>query len=110
VPRSAGSWQFTLIIEFLAGLIFGGASLVRAKASMATPAIREDADSYIVRDSVHIKKVEDTLLDSVVSRHYSPPPKRNDDDDRGSSSGRSSYSHSYSGSSGSSHSGSGRSF
>ncbi len=110
VPRSAGSWQFTLIIEFLAGLIFGGVSLARAKASMATPAIREDADSYIVRDSVHIKKVEDTLLDSVVSRHYSPPPKRNDDDDRGSSSGRSSYSHSYSGSSGSSHSGSGRSF
>lgn len=110
VPRSAGSWQFTLIIEFLAGLIFGGVSLARAKASMATPAIREDADSYIVRDSVHIKKVEDTLLDSVVSRHYSPPPKRNDDDDRGSSSGRSSYSHSYSGSSGSSHSGSGRNF
>ena len=93
----------------LAGLIFGGTSLARAKARMATPQVKEDADAYLVPGSLKIKKVHDTLVDTTVNRVYSPRPKENRSSG-GSSGGHSSYSGGYSGSSGSSHSGSGRNF
>ena len=109
VPRSSASWGFFTILEMLAGLIFGGSSLARAKARMATPAIREDADAYLVPGSLKIRKVHDTLVDTTVSKQYSPRPKENRSSG-GSSGGHSSYSGGYSGSSGSSHSGSGRNF
>ena len=109
VPRSSFSWGFFTALEMLAGLIFGGTSLSRAKARMATPKIKEDADTYLVPGSLKIRKVHDTLLDSVVNRQYSPRPKENRSSG-GSSGGHSSYSGGYSGSSGSSHSGSGRNF
>ena len=109
VPRSSLSWGFFTILEMLAGLIFGGTSLARAKARMATPTIREDADTYLVPGSLKIKKVHSTLIDTTVHRQYSPRPKENRSSG-GSSGGSSSYSGGYSGSSGSSHSGSGRSF
>ncbi|MBE5999236.1 MAG: TPM domain-containing protein [Sarcina sp.] len=109
-PRSSASWEFTTILELLAGLVFGGISLGRAKVGMATPQMKVNADSYVEPGSLKIKKVRDTFLDSRVNRIYSPPPKE-DHSDRGSSSGgSSSYSGSYSGSSGSTHSGSGRNF
>ena len=109
VPRSSLSWGFFTILEMLAGLIFGGSSLARAKARMATPKVREDADTYLVPGSLKIKKVHSTLVDTTVHRQYSPRPKENRSSG-GSSGGHSSYSGGYSGSSGSSHSGSGRSF
>lgn len=109
-PRSSASWEFTLVLELLAGLLFGGVSLGRAKAGMATPVMKKNADAYLEPGSLKIKRVRDTLLDSRVNRVYSPLPKE-DESDRGSSSGgSSSYSGSYSGSSGSTHSGSGRNF
>ena len=110
VPRSSLSWGFFTILEMLAGLIFGGTSLARAKARMATPRIKEDADSYLVPGSLKIKKVHSTLVDTTVQKQYSPRPKENRSSGSSSSGGRSSYSGGYSGSSGSSHSGSGRKF
>lgn len=110
VPRSALSWEIFTILEMLAGLIFGGTSLARAKARMATPEIKEDADAYMVPGSLKIKKVHETLIDSVVNRQYSPRSKGNSSSRGSSGGGRSSYSGGYSGSSGSSHSGSGRKF
>ena len=109
VPRSKASWEFFTVVELLIGAIFGGASLGRAKARMATPTVRENADSYLVPGSLHIKKVENTLLDTTVHRQYSPRPKESRSSG-GSSSGRSSYSGSHSSSSGRTHSGSGRKF
>ena len=109
VPRSSLSWGFFTVLEMLAGLIFGGTSLARAKARMATPQVKEDADAYLVPGSLKIKKVHDTLVDTTVNRVYSPRPKENRSSG-GSSGGHSSYSGGYSGSSGSSHSGSGRNF
>lgn len=109
VPRSNASWEFFTVVELLIGAIFGGASLGRAKARMATPTVRENADSYLVPGSLHIKKVENTLLDTTVHRQYSPRPKESRSSG-GSSSGRSSYSGSHTSSSGRTHSGSGRKF
>lgn len=109
VPRSSFSWGFFTLLEMLAGLLFGSTSLARAKARMATPEIREDADAYLVSGSLKIRKVHDTLVDTTVNRVYSPRPKENRTSG-GSSGGHSSYSGGYSGSSGSSHSGSGRNF
>ena len=77
---------------------------------MATPKIKEDADSYLVPGSLKIKKVHSTLVDTTVQKQYSPRPKENRSSGSSSSGGRSSYSGGYSGSSGSSHSGSGRKF
>ena len=111
-PRSMASWGISTALELLAGLLFGGISLGRAKARMATPKIQENADAYLVPGSLSIRNVQDTLVDTTVSRTYSPPPKDTSSRDSGggSSGGRSSYSSSYKGSSGSSHSGSGRKF
>jgi uncharacterized protein len=109
-PRSAISWHFFTAIEFLIGIIFGGVSLSRAKARMATPEIRENADAYLVPGSLHVRKVADDLVDKTVSRTYSPPPKETRSSGGSSSSGRSSYSSSHHSSSGRTHSGSGRRF
>ncbi|MDO5133815.1 MAG: TPM domain-containing protein [Eubacteriales bacterium] len=110
-PRSSGSWEFVTVIELLAGLIFGGVSLSGAKRKMATPAIRENANAYVVKNSISIRRIADHLIDVASSRTYSPV-RRESSGGGGSSSGggHSSYSSSYSGSSGSSHSGSGRTF
>lgn len=109
-PRSVISWHFFTAIEFLIGIIFGGVSLSRAKARMATPEIRENADAYLVPGSLHVRKVADDLVDKTVSRTYSPPPKETRSSGGSSSSGRSSYSSSHHSSSGRTHSGSGRRF
>ena len=107
-PRSAASWGFTLGFEALIGLLFGGISLGRAKARMATPTITTHADNYVVPGSVRISKVEDRLVNTTAHRHYSPVKTRSSSG--GGSSGRSSYSGSHSSSSGRTHSGSGRKF
>ena len=110
-PRSDASWMFVTILELLVGLIFGRISLGRAKAGMATPEIKENADACLVPGSLKIRNVQDTFLYATMDRVYSPPKEdRSSDDSSSGSSGHSSYSSSYSGSSGSSHSGSGRSF
>lgn len=111
VPRTASSWGFTTVLELLAGLIFGLASLSGAKKRMATPKLQERADSYIVKNSVRIRNIADTFLYNTVSRIYSPR-KTQDSSSTRSSSGRSrsSYSRPHRSSSGRSHSGSGRRF
>lgn len=110
-PRSSASWRFTTILEMLAGLIFGSVSLGKAKARMATPQTKENANSYIVQKSIRIRNVANRLLDSRVSEVYSPIKRESSDSgDHSSGGGSSTFHSSYSGSSGSSHSGSGRDF
>ena len=89
------------ILEMLAGLIFGGSSPGSRKARMATPAIREDADAYLVPGSLKIRKVHDTLVDTQSASSIHPGPKKTALP-AASSGGHSSYSGGYSGSSGSS--------
>lgn len=108
-PRSSASWNFWTTVELIIGAIFGAISLGRAKKKMKTPVITEHADSYLVKGSLKIRKIKDHLIDTTVSRHYSPVREERSSGGGGSGGG-SSYSHSYSGSSGSSHSGSGRKF
>lgn len=110
-PRSAFSWNVTIGLEALAGAIFGAISLARARSRMATPKIQTDADRYLVRDSLQIRKLADTFLDATTTKTYSPIKEEDDDSsDSSSGGGSSSYSSSYSGSSGTTHSGSGRNF
>ena len=110
-PRSSASWRFTTILEMLAGLIFGSFSLGKAKARMATPQTKENANSYIVQKSIRIRNIANRLLDSRVSEVYSPVKRESSDSgDHSSGGGSSTFHSSYSGSSGSSHSGSGRDF
>ena len=109
-PRSAGSWGFVTALELIAGLIFGGRTLSKARRKMAAPQLHQDADAYLVPGSLKVAKLRDTFLYSTTSRHYSPVKTEDRSSGGSSSGGRSSYSSSYSGSSGSSHSGSGRSF
>ena len=109
-PRSDFSWYVRILAELLAGAIFGGIALSRAKAGMAVPKVHTDAGRYLVPDSLHIRKVADELLDTREARVYSPQRTDDSSSSSGSSSGGSSYSSSYSGSSGSTHSGSGRDF
>ena len=108
VPRSGLSWFLRLLFAMIAGLIVGGVALGRAKSSMKTPAIRENADGYLVSGSLSVTGGNDTFLSSTTSRRYDPPSSSSSSSSSRSSS--SSYSSSYSGSSGRSHSGSGRSF
>ncbi|MCR5417666.1 MAG: TPM domain-containing protein [Lachnospiraceae bacterium] len=108
VPRSGLSWFLRLLFAVIVGAIIGGIALGRARSSMKTPAVSENADAYLVSGSLSVKGGNDTFLSSTTSRRYDPPSSSS-----GSSSSRSSsssYSSSYSGSSGRSHSGSGRSF
>ncbi len=108
-PRSAVSWALSAALALACGLIVGGVSLGGAKAKMRKPQLQSRADAYLVPGSLRVRKVSDTLVNTSTSRRYDPV--RTDNDSRGGgSSGRSSYSSSYSGSSGVSHSGSGRSF
>lgn len=110
-PRSSSSWGFTTILEMLAGLLFGSVSLGKAKKQMATPKMKENANAYIVKNSIRIRNVADRFLHSTVNEVYSPVKRENSDSGGHSSGGGSSTFHSsYSGSSGSSHSGSGRDF
>ncbi len=109
VPRSEASWEITIFLEMMAGLIVGAVFFLKAKATMAEPEAEDNADRYLVRKSLHIRKVANTLLHSSTTKAYSPAEE--DRSSGGSSSGgSSSYSSSYSGSSGSTHSGSGRNF
>ena len=109
-PRSASSWRLSTIFELLAGAIFGWISLGRAKKKMPTPRVSLDADRYLVRDSLNVSRVSDDFLHRTTTRTYDPPKETRSSGGSSSSSGRSSYSKSYSGSSGRSHSGSGRKF
>lgn len=106
VPRSAGYWAMIAAIGSAIGSIFGGISLGSAKSKMAAPKEQRDADAYIDRSS-RISDAGRFYLYTTTSRRYDPPQTKSSG---GGSSGRSSYSHSYSGSSGRSHSGSGRKF
>ena len=109
-PRSSASWGFVTLLEMLAGAIFGGISLGRAKSRMVTPSIKENANAYVVPGSLKIRKVEDTLIDTTVQKQYSPRPKESRSSGGSSGGGRSSYSSSHTSSSGRTHSGSGRKF
>ena len=108
-PRTASFWRGVIAAELLIGLIFAAASLSKARRKMASPAVEERADRYIVPGSLAVRKIRNTHVGTSTTRTYSPVSK---DDSRsgGSSSRRSSYSRSYSGSSGRTHSGSGRRF
>ncbi|MBO6014982.1 MAG: hypothetical protein J6P60_00145 [Lachnospiraceae bacterium] len=106
-PRAFGDWATTIFLELIAGLIFAGISLAHARAKMETPALKVNADRYLVKGSLRVDKVSDVFLNATTSKKYDPIETRSSS---GGSSGRSSYSGSYSGSSGTSHSGSGRSF
>ena len=107
-PRSPGSWMFTLVLALLAGAVFGGVALGRARANMAAPQLKGEADAYLVKDSLSVRDRGDHYLNSVESRRYDPPEDKSSGGSSGG--GSSSYSGSYSGSSGTSHSGSGRNF
>ncbi|MCR4655208.1 MAG: TPM domain-containing protein [Lachnospiraceae bacterium] len=109
VPRSMLSWSVTLILELLAGFIFAGVSLSKARKKMETPVLKENADTYLVKNSLIVSKVSDRFIRTDKNRVYDPVT-RSSGGSSSSSGGRSSYSSSYSGSSGRSHSGSGRSF
>ena len=110
VQRSAFYWNAMTVLGSLLGLLGGGVSLAFAKSRMGTPTVRQDANSYVVRNAVSVRDAGDVYLNTTTSRSYSPRQTRSSGGGGGSSSGRSSYSSSYRGSSGSSHSGSGRSF
>lgn len=111
VPRTKFSWSFFTALELIIGAIISSFSLSRAKEHMTTPAMKTNADNYLVPGSLKIRNVEDKLIDTKVNRIYDPLPDTKKSSGKGGGrSGGSSYSSGYSGSSGSSHSGSGRSF
>ena len=109
VPRTAWYWGLMTVLGAIGGMISGGTTLGRAKKKMETPALKTDADLYLVKDTMNIDAV-DRYLTTHTSRTYSPIKTDDSSSSRSSSSGRSSYSSSYSSSSGHSHSGSGRNF
>ncbi|MCR4740228.1 MAG: TPM domain-containing protein, partial [Lachnospiraceae bacterium] len=109
VPRSGWYWSLAWILGTLGGSITGGSLLSGAKRKMETPAIKGDADMYLVKETVSING-SDHFVTRNTSRKYSPVERSSSSSSGSSSSGRSSYSSSYSSSSGHSHSGSGRSF
>ncbi|MBQ7534378.1 MAG: TPM domain-containing protein [Stomatobaculum sp.] len=109
VPRSAFYWIIMSILGAVGGAIFGGVALVKASLRMAVPKVQENADAYLVKGSLEVKNLGEVFLGSSVSSKYIPPVSRSSGGGS-SSSGRSSYHSSYSGSSGRSHSGSGRRF
>ncbi|MCR5687968.1 MAG: TPM domain-containing protein [Lachnospiraceae bacterium] len=109
VPRTGWYWSLASILGLIGGLTTGGFSLSGARSKMETPAIKTDADMYLIADSMDISG-PDRYVTSHTSRKYDPVVKSSSSSSGSSSSGRSSYSSSYSSSSGHSHSGSGRNF
>ena len=109
VARSSGYWALIAFLGTLCGSIFGGVALWRAKAAMAVPVEKTDADAYFDGSS-RISDAGRELLYSTTSRRYDPEEEPSSRGSSGGSSHRSSYSSSYRGSSGRSHSGSGRRF
>ena len=104
-PRSLKSWLGTAIAGLIGGAVFGGVALLFALGNMRTKSLSYDADEYISKGGINVRKTRDDFTGTTTSRRYAPPKRESSD-----SGGGSSYSSSYSGSSGSSHSGSGRSF
>ena len=109
VPRSAGYWVFVVLLSLAVGAAVGGASLAWAKKRMEVPAMKTNANGYLVKNSLSVEPVSDEFIRSVTTRTYDPVETKSSDSGS-SSSGRSSYSSSYRGSSGRTHSGSGRKF
>ena len=107
VPEGLLHWILVVLGGGALGALFGGISLLRARAKMKKPAVKRDADDYI-EGSSSIRSAGRYYLYTTTSRRYDPPQEKSSRSSGGG--GRSSYSGSYSGSSGSSHSGSGRSF
>ena len=107
VSRPASYWGMVSALSLALGSVFGGVSLGVARAKMAPPKEKRDADAYIDSRSSRIREAGRHYLYTTTSRQYSPREKRSSG---GGSSGRSSYHGSHSGSSGRSHSGSGRRF
>ncbi len=109
VPRTGWYWGLMSVLGAIGAMISGGTTLGRAKKKMETPAIKTDADIYLVKDTMNIDAV-DRFITTHTSRKYSPVKTDRSSSSGSSSSGRSSYSSSYSSSSGHTHSGSGRNF
>ena len=108
VPRTPGAWAISSVVSLIGSAIGSSASVGKAKRSMTTVRRAYSAGDYLQRDSLRFENGGDTLVNTSVTRVYSPIPR---DTGRGSSSGgHSSHSSSYHGSSGTSHSGSGRKF
>ncbi len=104
VPRTAGSWTFTAVIESIVGAFAGLIVWIKARLGMHTPETKTNADAYLVPGSLQVERLYDNYLGTTSVRRYDPVQRSS------SGGGGSSYSGGYSGSSGSSHSGSGRSF
>ena len=107
VPRSKLYWTVISIVSVLFGSAFGGVSLGIARAKMAPPREKRDADAYFDPAGSRIQDAGRLFLYTSTARRYDP---RREKSSGGGSSHGSSYRSSYSGSSGSSHSGSGRRF
>lgn len=107
VPRSTGYWGMIAALGAALGSVFGGVSLGVAKAKMAPPKEKRDADAYIDGKASTIRDAGRQFLYTTTARRYDPPQQKSSG---GGSGGRSSYSGSHHGSSGRTHSGSGRRF
>lgn len=109
VPVTPGKWVFRCIASGIIALIVSSIVVSNAKRRMKTVRLAYSANDHLDPNSFSLQSVEDTYLNSAITRSYSPVNK--DGGTRGGgSSGRSSYSGGYHSSSGSSHSGSGRRF
>ena len=108
VARSFFYWIWITVTGIIGGGITGIVSLSRAMTRMKVPALKVNADQYLLRDSLRVGNISDQSVGTHTTKRYIPPPTRSSGGS--SSSGRSTYRSSYSGSSGRSHSGSGRRF
>lgn len=107
VMPSIGYWIFMAVLSLIGGfillivweLIFGGKS--------KKPKLNESAAHYVVKDSLVVRAIRDTLLRTRTEKTYSP---QTTDSGKGSSSGGSRYNSSYTSSSGRTGTTSGRSF
>lgn len=107
VARPGSYWGGIAALGALIGSIFGGVSTGVAKAKMAPPREKHDADAYFDARTSRIQDAGRQFLYTTTSRRYSPPQQKSGG---GGGGGRSSYHSVHSGSSGRSHSGSGRKF
>ncbi len=109
VPRSVLYWAWIAVFSAICGLIVGKVSLSGAKKRMEIPALKTNADHYLVKESLQVSG-KDRYLGMSTHRRYDPVRTSDSGSRSSSGSSRSSYSSHYSGSSGRSHSGSGRRF
>ncbi|MCR5277827.1 MAG: TPM domain-containing protein [Lachnospiraceae bacterium] len=105
VARTMGSWGGSLIWALVVGAFIGWIFVSSAASKMKPVHPEENANMYMLKDSVRIDRIADNYVGTTTSKKYDPIQRSSS-----SSSGGSSYRSSYSGSSGSSHTGSGRSF